>query len=96
MSVEHTTLTGGAPNCHLTAQVEVRSWVGNRADDELVPGRSPGSAASTGSGAAARAAAPEPARPRPWRGHARALAPLRITRTGTTLRVTVPPPARCG
>ena len=41
MSVEHTTLTGGAPNCHLTAQVEVRSWVGNRADDSSCPAGAP-------------------------------------------------------
>ena len=59
MSVEHTTLTGGAPNCHLTAQVEVRSWVGNRADDGSCPAgapvrrrRRPGSGAPACSGGA--------------------------------------------
>lgn len=92
MSVEHTTLTGGAPNCHLTAQVEVRRWVGNRADDSSCPAEASAPALVEPAPGPPLAVAPEPVSTAAVAGGvtARMLAPLRIKRTGAKLRVTVP------
>ena len=92
MSVEHTTLTGGAPNCHLTAQVEVRSWVGNRADDGSCPAGAPAPVVvDPAPGLPLAAVAPEPVSTAPVAKRTpRALAPLRIKRSGAKLRITVP------
>ena len=89
LTVEDTTLTGGAPNCVITAQVDVRLLGENRADDESCPFPEPAAAP-----VAVEPVVLAPPAATPPITIVPAPAALRVRRSGSTLLVDVPAAGR--